>query len=98
MSDNVIEATPELLGTQQKAQMVAEFLADLQQQQFRLELLQAANSRDDDDPVPGLAPDGDQFVTFAARRAQLIDAQRKLMEQYDYVMPEVRLIAEGRVG
>lgn len=92
---NAIEAAPSLVGTAQKAQMVAEFLVDLQQQQFRLELLQTANAADDDDVVPGLpvAPDG-VALTYAARRDQIAKAERELLERYEYVLPEVRKLAE----
>ncbi len=81
-ANEVLDAVdvPDLLGDEQRAEMVGNAIRDLQSQQAALRIEQTINFCEDDDIVPSLSQGSRQ--TFSQRREQMQKAIDRLAEDY----------------
>ncbi len=87
----VVEALPDALGTAGNAEIVADLLANVQQQIKRLDSIKVLNAASDDDPAPGLpVGPGGEITTYADRRRDLLESQDRLIAANPESMDAVR--------
>jgi hypothetical protein len=90
-------ATPDVLGTDGRAEVLARLLQQAAARVFELEAIQVANKHDDDDPVAGYPvtrPDGTvNSYRLCIREAR--DQEQRLAEKFPELIDRVReLIAQ----
>jgi hypothetical protein len=89
----VVEA-PDVIGDAGRARVVAGILADLQEQMARTEGLMIANGHGLGDPCGIVDADSGQ-LSYGDRQSSLREAQVRVVEAYQLVMPEVvKLLSE----
>jgi hypothetical protein len=80
----------DVLGVAGKARVLADLLASLQEQQFRLSLLKEANGATDNQVIPG------DKTTYGERLTELREAQERLESASDpEVLNELRRLQHG---
>lgn len=84
----MVDQTPDVLGTKGRARIVAQLLADLQEQKFRLQTMQVVNGHYDNDKVPGAG------FTYEERLTKLRESEANIVATYEDQMDAVRAIAK----
>jgi hypothetical protein len=80
----------DLLGAEGKARVLADLLASLQEQAYRIALLKDANGAADNEIVPG------EKFSYGERLTELDAAQERLLDAADSeVMTEIRRLSNG---
>ena len=80
----------DVLGAGGKARVLAGLLSSLQEQEYRLALLQDANGSSDDAVVPG------EKYKYGERLTELREAQERLTDSADpEVLSELRRLSDG---
>jgi hypothetical protein len=91
---------PDLLGEDGRSRVIAQTLANLQEQRFRLEVQQVSNAHTDSDALPGGGVDKDgKIITYARRKEVLAQAEERLHDAYEPLMGAVnQLLDKAEAG
>lgn len=85
--------TPDVIGDEGRAEVVAVMLEDLQKQMARNEAVMIVNEQGEDDPC-GLTGEDGEPVSFKSRQATLRAAEKRLTAAYADIMPAVERLLE----
>lgn len=94
-SKPVIERV-DALGDGGRANLAARMIGNLQAEAFNLEMTRVANNHHASDPAPGVTgPDG-QPITYDERKAQVLEAEERLLEAYSDLRPAIEAAIAGQ--
>jgi hypothetical protein len=87
---------PDILGDDGRSRVIAQTLANLQEQRFRLEVQQISNGHSDDDALPGGGVDKDgKIITYERRKEVLARAEERLQDAYGPLMEAVEQLLKN---